>query len=150
LEQAQLAHDKNAPHKKRFIEVYSELGHIGKAAEACGIPRRTLYGWRTQDKTFAKAWADAEYASTAVLEDEAQRRAIEGTEKPVYQGGKLVGTVREYSDTLLIFLLKGKNPKYRDNHRVELTGKDGEAISIQTVDAVDRDLILGSMFDKRN
>jgi hypothetical protein len=48
------------------------------------------------------------------LEDEAVRRAYEGVERPVFQGGKQVGVVREYSDTLLIFLLKALRPeKYR-------------------------------------
>jgi hypothetical protein len=34
--------------------------------------------------------------------------------------------VREYSDTLLIFLLKGARPqKYRDNVRQEVSGPNG-------------------------
>lgn len=45
---------------------------------------------------------------TDLLEDEAQRRARDGTQKPIYQGGKKVGIVNEYSDTLLIFLLKAR------------------------------------------
>jgi hypothetical protein len=37
-----------------------------------------------------------------------------------------VGVVQEYSDTLLIFLLKGARPqKYRDNVRQEVTGSNG-------------------------
>jgi len=42
--------------------------------------------------------------------------------KPVYHGGKRVGFIREYSDVLLIFLLKGLRPaKYRE--RVEHAGR---------------------------
>ncbi|MDP2936788.1 MAG: hypothetical protein Q8O86_09895 [Dehalococcoidia bacterium] len=44
-----------------------------------------------------------------------------GTEKPVFQGGQQVGVVREYSDVLLIFLLKGARPeKYRDNLKADV------------------------------
>jgi hypothetical protein len=41
----------------------------------------------------------------------------------VYQGGKQVGFVQDYSDTLLIFMLKGRRPqKFRDNTHVEHGG----------------------------
>lgn len=39
------------------------------------------------------------------------------------QGRPQVATVKEYSDTLAIFLLKAHNPeKYRENSKVELSG----------------------------
>ena len=46
------------------------------------------------------------------LEAEAYRRAVEGVERPVYQGGRLVGTVREYSDSLLTIMLRARHPAY--------------------------------------
>ena len=50
------------------------------------------------------------------MELEARRRAVKGTDKPVFQRGEQVGTIREYSDTLLMFLLKANKPeKFRDN-----------------------------------
>ncbi len=46
-----------------------------------------------------------------LLEAEAWRRAVEGVEKPVgWYKGKPGGYVREYSDTLLIFPLRGLRP----------------------------------------
>ena len=40
--------------------------------------------------------------------------------KPVYYRGEIVGTVKEYSDTLLMFLMKGWMPEeFRDNVRAE-------------------------------
>jgi len=33
--------------------------------------------------------------------------------KPVYYQGEQCGEVREYSDTLLIFILKARDPAYR-------------------------------------
>lgn len=57
------------------------------------------------------------------MEDEAFRRAVNGTEKPVYQGKELVGHVREYSDTLMIFMLKARRPeKFKDRVASEISG----------------------------
>lgn len=71
---------------------------------------------------FAKAWDEAKILGLDKLEDELLRRAHDGVEKPVfYKGRKLKHTIREYSDTLGIFLLKGGKPeKYRE--RVEHSG----------------------------
>jgi len=58
-----------------------------------------------------------------VREDEADRRAIEGVQKPVYQQKELVGYVTEYSDNLLITQLKAGNPeKYADRQKVDHQG----------------------------
>ena len=46
-----------------------------------------------------------------MIEAEARRRAVDGVDEPVYYQGKEVGTVRRYSDVLLIFLLKGLRPQ---------------------------------------
>ncbi len=42
--------------------------------------------------------------------------------KPVYQQGVKVGTVKEYSDTLLIFQAKAHMPEYREKVQVEQSG----------------------------
>ena len=52
---------------------------------------------------------------TDVIEQEARRRAVDGYDRPVFQGGKLVGVVRVYSDQLTAMLLRGRRPQiYRD------------------------------------
>jgi hypothetical protein len=72
-----------------------------------GIDRGTHYDWLKADPGYKAAFEDVQDQAAQALEDEAVRRAYEGVERPVYQGGEKVGVVREYSDTLLIFLLKG-------------------------------------------
>jgi hypothetical protein len=73
-----------------------------------------------RDEEFAAAWADAIEEATETLERVAVRRAMVGTDRPIFNGGKQVGTVREVSDTLLIFLLKARRPDvYRDNAKIE-------------------------------
>lgn len=59
------------------------------------------------------------------------RRAREGVDEPVFYQGDECGSVRKYSDTLAIFLLKGAMPeKYRENTRMELTGANGGPVQI--------------------
>ena len=64
---------------------------------------------------------------------EIKGRGFEGGEEPVYQGGKLVGTKRRFSDNLAMFRLKGEMPnKYREVH--EHTGAGGGPIQLAAVD----------------
>jgi hypothetical protein len=59
-----------------------------------------------------------------LLEAEARRRAVEGVTKPIMYKDKVATTVQEYSDTLLIFLLKGTRPqKYRELRQTEHSGR---------------------------
>ena len=74
-----------------------------------------MYHYRQTDEEFGAAWDEALEEGTDRLEDEARRRAVEGCEENVYYQGKIIDTKRNYSDTLLIFLLKGRRPeKYRE------------------------------------
>lgn len=105
-----------------FIETLAETCSVTKSAEAAGVSTRTAHRWRKDDEAFGQAWDDALAVGADVLESEAVRRAHDGWDEPVYQQGKQVGIVRKFSDTLLIFLLKGAKPeKYKDRH--ELSGK---------------------------
>jgi hypothetical protein len=98
-------------------------GNVARACEAIDVARITAYRWRADDPEFAKAWDEAKAIGLDALEDEATRRAFEGCEKPVFHQGTMCGTVREYSDTLAIFLLKGGKPeKFRETSKVELHG----------------------------
>lgn len=63
------------------------------------------------------------------LEAEAMRRAVQGFEQPVYHKGVKCGTVRKYSDALLMFLLKSARAfKFADrpdpNFRAALSRDD--------------------------
>jgi hypothetical protein len=49
---------------------------------------------------------------------------VVGVERPVYQGKDLVGTIREFSDSLLMFGLKAKRPEvYRERRDVQIKGE---------------------------
>lgn len=109
-----------------FLTELASRGVITAACEAACVPRRTVYDRRDSDPQFARQMAEALDEACDAMESEARRRAVEGVERPVYgsggpgQGTVQVGTVREYSDTLLIFMLKAHRPaKYRDRYIVE-------------------------------
>lgn len=99
---------------------------LGHAAEQAGVARQTVLGWR-KDPAFAARYDEAIERGTDVLEDEARRRAVEGVDRPVFQGGECVGHVREFSDNLMTILLGGRRDKYR-RQKVEHSGPDGGPI----------------------
>ena len=99
-----------------FIETLSKYGIVTVAAKEAGqLDTRLLYEKKKQNPEFAERWDKAIERSIDLLENEARRRAFEGCDRPVFQKGVQVGVIREYSDTLLIFLMKANRPdKYHD------------------------------------
>lgn len=98
---------------------------VMKAAEKIKLSHQTLYNRRRENEEFAEQWeaalVESDKITVARLEQEADRRAIEGYEKPIYQGGELVGSEQRYSDTLLMFRLNGlASDKYRQRSEVAL------------------------------
>jgi hypothetical protein len=95
-----------------------------QACRAAKVCVKTVYNWRHADPgdaSFLEAFKQAKILAGETLEAEAIRRAHDGVDEPVYQGGRLVGWKRVYSDTLLIFLLKGLMPeKYRERWEGEV------------------------------
>lgn len=58
-----------------------------------------------------------------ILEDEADRRAVDGVVEDVYHQGEVVGQVRKYSDGLLKYRLGAEDPdKYSEKHKHEVKG----------------------------
>lgn len=107
---------KRTPIKdEKFFEALRGGASVAAAAAAAGYKRRTLYEWREADDEFRAEWEASLEEGTDALEDEALRRALHGTDEPVYYQGEECGYVRKYSDTLTIFLLKARRPeKYRE------------------------------------
>lgn len=94
--------------KKRalFLERLEHAPHITDACKAIGISRTRMYELKDQDAEFKVQWDQAVEQGLDALEKEAWRRAVEGTNKPVIYKGVVTDTFKEYSDTLLIFLMK--------------------------------------------
>lgn len=114
----------------KFFGALREGQHVRDAARTAKVHCTTIYDRREADPAFRAAWDAARAIGTNELKAEARRRAYFGTLKPIFQGGKKVGTVIEYSDTLLMFLIKARDPRYRDNHRVELQPVAPKEVSV--------------------
>jgi hypothetical protein len=123
------------PQKRgKFLENLRKHGNVTIAAKSIGSAHRTVYDWRADDPTFKEEWDDAMRQYSTVLEAEADRRAVEGTRRPVYYQGQVVGYVDEYSDTLLMFRLKKLDPQgYKD--RVEHSGDEDHPVVIRDPEA---------------
>lgn len=119
--------------KEAFLGALGEHGMVTRACREVGIGRTTAYDARHADDAFAVAWADVEELTTERMEREAYRRAVEGVESDIFYRGGVVGTEREFSDTLLIFLLKARRPdRYRENISVRHAG--GVRVTVPQLD----------------
>lgn len=97
--------------RARFLKTLAETANVTRSAEAAGISKLTAYIARDKSPLFRAAWQAALEHAIDTLEEEARRRAVEGWEKPVFYQGRPVGAVREYSDSLLMFLLRVHRPE---------------------------------------
>lgn len=114
-----------ASSKEVFLTALSETGVVSAAAAAAGVSYTTACDWRRADPAFAEAAATAIEISTQKLEQEAIRRAAEGTLDAVYYQGEVVGHRRRYSDQLLMFLLRGRRPDVYRTDAQPLSAADG-------------------------
>lgn len=121
--------------REKFLEGLVLGMNAAKAAERAGASIRSLYNWRDSDEEFKAEWQKCYRIGTDALEAEAQRRATSGVEEPVYYKGVVVGVTRKHSDTLLMFLLKARDPyRFCDSTRAAAIAKETAAIEAQKLD----------------
>lgn len=115
----------------KFLAGLEDGASITDAAAAANITRQNAYQYRREDAEFAAKWDAALFMGMGTLEDEAIRRARDGVEEPIYQRGEYCGTVRKYSDTLLMFLLRAHMPeRYNPPQRQEVSGTVGGPLKV--------------------
>lgn len=101
------------PWMAKFLELYMATGNITLSARGSGIERTTVYRQRRSDPVFAAALESSHEAAIDMLEAEARRRAMNG------------------SDTLLIFMLKAARPDvYRETIRIDVR-REAERIAAE-------------------
>lgn len=122
--------------KTVFLATLGKTSNITAAARKANVARSRAYQERDSDLDFAAAWDDALESAIDDAESEAWRRAVKGTIKQRHydKDGNLLGTTREYSDTLLMFMLKAhRSGRYREVVRGEFTGANGGPIKTEGV-----------------
>jgi len=107
----------------KFLAIYRKTGNQSEACEKIGVSDATIRMHRKANPSFNEAFLEAQEYAMNMLEGEARRRAFNGTPKPVFYKGKQVGAIMEYSDQLLMFLLRAGRPeKYREKTDVNYQG----------------------------
>ena len=103
-----------SPRRQRqddFLAAYANAGVIAYAAQVTGIDRTTHHVWLREDPTYRSRFEAAQYDAADKLKFDACCRALQGDEVPVFHQGKQVGVRREYSDKLLMSLLRTARPE---------------------------------------
>lgn len=117
------------PPQRFFLLKLAATGHITRSAQFAGIGAVTPWRWRRDNETFAAWYAKCHEMGMVTLEEEVKRRAFYGVREPVFYQGVMCGTVRKYSDTLAMFMLKAYDPKFRDQSTVTVQGGLAEALA---------------------
>ena len=106
--------------QRLFLEAYAQHANVMLSAREAGIHRTTVYDWLEHDEDFSFAYNHAKEDAKDTLRAEIYRRGVEGWDEDVYSFGKFQGTVRKYSDTVLIFHTKALMPEYREKSQIDV------------------------------
>lgn len=105
---------------KKFLQVFTREGTISKSCLKSGLRRGMFKRMLKEDEYFQEMFELAKDAYAEKLEREADRRGVKGVKDPVFYEGEICGHRKKYSDTLLMFRLKGLKPDvYGEKKTVE-------------------------------
>jgi hypothetical protein len=111
------------PERQRaFVAHLAACGIVSQAAKHIGASLEALYKLRHKPgaEGFAAAWDAAVDRGVSRIEDGALQRAIEGAERPIVSGGKLLGWHTVHNEALVMFLLRQRRPERYGWREVEL------------------------------
>lgn len=110
-----------------FLNAYRVTGILSLACKGANIGTTTIRdiladkplvandpGEIELRKWFREQFEEAKEDANEALEGEVYRRAVVGVDRPVYSRGELMEYIKEYSDQLLMFLVKRRIPAYRE------------------------------------
>lgn len=129
--------------KAEIIDALYEHLTLPATCEALGHRLRAVMDAADEDEEFRQKLNRAQTHLTALAEEEANRRAVHGVEEYVVANGKVVYIVQDgvrkplkrrvYSDSLLQFILKGRNREvFGEKVQIEQTHKGHVAIPLIT------------------
>jgi hypothetical protein len=142
--------------QRSFVAALARTGNMSAAAVAAKVDTSTVRDHQRSDGRFADAVRHAKLQAAAILEAEARRRAVDGLVRYKFHAGEAIIDPKtkkpycelEYSDALLIFLLKAANPrKYRERHQVEHRHKGKILHAVETLSDADLERIAKGGMD---
>ena len=115
----------------QFLELVADGDRVCRACDQMGWTFYIIRNRSRRDPEFRKLYHRARNEGVRRMEEEATRRAYEGVTVPKNMGTHGIVEVKEYSDSLLMFLLKAARPKrYRetkvlqDNRQINIVPYD--------------------------
>jgi hypothetical protein len=117
------------PKQRRFLHAFAATARINQAAVSARVAKQSHYTWMEESEEYRRAFQQVHTTIGDLAEDACVERAIFGVEKPVLFQGKQVKLngrplfEREYSDQLLITLLRRLKPQeYREHTAIQVSG----------------------------
>ncbi len=101
--------------QRQFLAALIDTLNVRAAARKAGVSESSVYRHRQQSDGFRAAWAQAIQEGYARLELLMLERAVKGVTRPVFFGGKRIGTVTEYSDRAALALLARRRGELADD-----------------------------------
>lgn len=120
--------DAPQPWEKEFLQAYTEnYGVAARAARSIGVHPRAIEMRCKQSPRFKALYEAAQQMVKDTMRYEAMRRALEPTERPVFQRGELVGVIQEWDTRHLQWMLERMIPEeFHLPTRIEFgSGGDG-------------------------
>jgi hypothetical protein len=108
--------DRDSARKQRLLLAFAEVGIVATACRFADVHPSMHYKWLQVDPVYAEAFRCAQKSAVGALEQAAWTRAVEGQERVDKDGN----VYRQYSDLLLMFLIKQRDNSYRDNVRQDV------------------------------
>jgi hypothetical protein len=125
--------------KRQWLTAVASCGRLYESQRLTGVDRRFHYLWLKKDPDYPAAYEEAKSIACDAAEDEVWRRAFAGRDRPLSFKGKLTGdTIKEYSDLLAMFMLKGARPsKFREDSKIQINLNTPPAVNIVAPEAID-------------
>ena len=89
------------------------------------VSRKTIYAWRKFDPVFRDAWNECYAMGTERLEEKAQEFAELG------------------NATLLVHMMKVRNPRRHAVHKTEISGPNGTPVAVTAIELIGVDAVDG-------
>ena len=102
-----------------FLTAFRLIPHETMAARKAGLSISSVQHWRSGDKLFQQAFAEAFEAATGALFTSMWISAVEGDVEAVYQGGIRVGYKRKFDPKMREMLAKATMPALFDKKSLQ-------------------------------